>query len=334
MIKRGGAGLKFDNDFFNTEVREGFEISSMMKRAWAAQMEVFQVVSDICNRNGIRYFADFGTLLGAVRHKGMIPWDDDIDISLMRDEYNELIRILPGELPYGFVVAGMYADCERLQNAAFVPQLRVIADEELWNFNDYMKYFHGFPYQRAGIDIFPLDYISKDKEFADMQKQIIKLGMEILGKWNELNREGSLDKFVSEFGQLCNVNIELREDTKNYIWKLIDKVSSLCYRDEADYVSSMAFWIDNESYKMRKECFDDVIEMPFENFVIKAPKGYDEVLKAEFGDYMIPVKGTADHTYPFYGHMEQELIHQIRNVGFKGSVDEFCEEVASGRLRV
>lgn len=44
-----------------------------------------------------------------------------------------------------------------------------------------MKYFHGFPYQRAGIDIFPLDYISKDKEFADMQKQIIKLGMEILG---------------------------------------------------------------------------------------------------------------------------------------------------------
>lgn len=130
MIKRGGAGLKFDNDFFNTEVRDGFEISSMMKRAWAAQMEVFQVVSDICNRNGIRYFADFGTLLGAVRHKGMIPWDDDIDISLMRDEYNELIRILPGELPYGFVVAGMYADCERLQNAAFVPQLRVIADEE------------------------------------------------------------------------------------------------------------------------------------------------------------------------------------------------------------
>ena len=49
---------------------------------------------------------------------------------------------------------------------------------------------------------------------------------------------------------------------------------------------------------------------------------------------MIPVKGTADHTYPYYGHMEQELIKQIRRVGFKGSVDEFCEEVASGRLRV
>lgn len=49
---------------------------------------------------------------------------------------------------------------------------------------------------------------------------------------------------------------------------------------------------------------------------------------------MIPVKGASNHDYPFYGHMEQELIKQIRNVGFKGTVDEFCEEVSSGRLRV
>lgn len=58
------------------------------------------------------------------------------------------------------------------------------------------------------------------------------------------------------------------------------------------------------------------------------------MLSAEFGDYMTPVIGSADHRYPFYGHMEEELIRQIRNVGFKGSVDEFCEEVSSGRLRV
>lgn len=87
--------MKFDDDFFKAEVREGFEITSMMKRAWAAQMEVFQVVADVCRKNKLRYFADWGTLLGAVRHKGMIPWDDDIDICLMREEYNELIKILP-----------------------------------------------------------------------------------------------------------------------------------------------------------------------------------------------------------------------------------------------
>ena len=63
-------------------------------------MEVFQVVADVCRKNKLRYFADWGTLLGAVRHKGMIPWDDDIDICLMREEYNELIKILPKELPH------------------------------------------------------------------------------------------------------------------------------------------------------------------------------------------------------------------------------------------
>ena len=71
--------MQFTQDFFKPEIREGFEIPAMMKRAWAAQMEVLQVVADICEENSLQYFADWGTLLGAVRHQGFIPWDDDID---------------------------------------------------------------------------------------------------------------------------------------------------------------------------------------------------------------------------------------------------------------
>ena len=326
--------MNFEHNFFLTEVREGFEISSMMKRAWAARMEVFKIVADICRKNKLRYFADWGTLLGAIRHKGMIPWDDDIDICLMREEYNELIKILPNELPYGFVVAGMYASSERLQNAAFVPQLRVIADETLWDFNDYMKYFHGFPYQRAGIDIFPIDYISRNSDFTDIQKKIIQLGLMILEQWNDLQKSNSLEQCVKNFSNLCNINIPLNSTSQNQIWKIIDNISSLCYKEEADYVTEFQFWIKKDDYKIPKECYDNVIRIPFENFSINAPSNYDRVLRAEFGDYMTPIKGCADHDYPFYGHMEQELIRQIRNVGFNGSVDEFCEEVSSGRLHV
>lgn len=326
--------LEFSADYFKTEVRDGFEIPAMMKRAWAAQMEVLHVVAGVCKNNGIRYFADVGTLLGAVRHKGMIPWDDDIDICVVREEYNRLIQVLPKALPHGFVVAGMYADSERLQKAAFVPHLRVIADETLWNFNDYMRYFHGFPYQRVGIDIFPMDYISRDIGITNVQKQIIRLGIETLRDWNKLGENGMLDEYVNGFQKLCNVSFDNVNNVKNYMWKIIDKISSISYREEADYITNIFYWLDNDNYKMKKECYDYTIELPFENMNIVAPEMYDEVLRAEYGDYMVPVKGAADHDYPFYGHMESELIKQIRNVGFKGSVDEFCEEVASGRLRV
>lgn len=325
--------LEFSADYFKTEVRDGFEIPAMMKRAWAAQMEVLHVVAGVCKNNGIRYFADGGTLLGAVRHKGMIPWDDDIDICVVREEYNRLIQVLPKALPHGFVVAGMYADSERLQKAAFVPHLRVIADETLWNFNDYMRYFHGFPYQRVGIDIFPMDYISRDIGITNVQKQIIRLGIETLRDWNKLEENGMLDEYVNGFQKLCNVSFDNVNNVKNYMWKIIDKISSISYREEADYITNIFYWLDNDNYKMKKECYDYTIELPFENMNIVAPEMYDEVLRAEYGDYMVPVKGAADHDYPFYGHMESELIKQIRNVGFKGSVDEFCEEVASGRLR-
>lgn len=326
--------LEFSADYFKTEVRDGFEIPAMMKRAWAAQMEVLHVVAGVCKNNGIRYFADGGTLLGAVRHKGMIPWDDDIDICVVREEYNRLIQVLPKALPHGFVVAGMYADSERLQKAAFVPHLRVIADETLWNFNDYMRYFHGFPYQRVGIDIFPMDYISRDIGITNVQKQIIRLGIETLRDWNKLEENGMLDEYVNGFQKLCNVSFGNVNNVKNYMWEIIDKISSISYREEADYITNIFYWLDNDNYKMKKECYDYTIELPFENMNIVAPEMYDEVLRAEYGDYMVPVKGAADHDYPFYGHMESELIKQIRNVGFKGSVDEFCEEVASGRLRV
>lgn len=326
--------MNFVDNFFKRETREGFEIDEMMKRAWAAQMEVLVVIDEVCKKNNLQYFAYAGTLLGAVRHSGFIPWDDDIDICMKRDEYDKLIKILSKELPYGFVVAGMYAENERLRKAAFVPHLRVIADETLWNFNDYMKRFHGFPYQRVGIDIFPLDALSEDMEQTKIQKNIIGYGIPLLRDWEILESQQELEAGLQELERLSGMQIPRGDGTQNWIWRMLDAVSSLHPIDKAKDLTRYNILAGVDRFQFEKAWFDDVVYLPFENIEIPAPIKYEEVLKTLFGDYSIPKKGMADHDYPFYGHMEEELKKQIVAVGFNGSVEEFCEKVSKGQLYV
>lgn len=326
--------MEFAKEFFQKEVRYGFEISEMMKRAWAAELEVLQVVDEVCKKNQITYFADWGTLLGAVRHRGFIPWDDDIDICLKREDYNKLVKILPEELPDGFVMAGMYAREERLQKAAFVPQMRVMADELKWDFNDYMRYFHGFPYQRIGIDIFPLDYIPRNYEVREFQENAVRKGLEVIKYWDFLKSSGNLEKVIGEFERYCGITIPRDAGILNRIWRTIDAIISGCYEQEADEITNYFSWLKRDEFHIKKEWYDKVEYLTFEGMEIPVPGDYDKVLKAKFGDYTKFVQGKSGHGYPFYGHMEGELKKQIRAVGFQGDVEEFCEAVSTGKLRV
>ena len=91
--------LEFSDDFFKGEEIDGFYVQPVLKRCWAATMELLSIIDSICKRHGITYFADWGTLLGAIRHKGYIPWDDDMDITMTRINYEKFIKVAPNELP-------------------------------------------------------------------------------------------------------------------------------------------------------------------------------------------------------------------------------------------
>ena len=74
-----------------------------LRQAQLRMLEIVKAVDEVCRRHDIHYWIDAGTLLGAVRHKGFIPWDDDVDIAVMREEYGKLRDCLMKELPVDFV---------------------------------------------------------------------------------------------------------------------------------------------------------------------------------------------------------------------------------------
>ena len=93
--------MRFSHKFYEDEIRCDFLIPSMVKRTWAAQMEILADLDSGCRKCGLSYFAEWGTLLGTVRHAGFIPWDDDMDICMKRKDYMYLIdnvsSVLPGD---------------------------------------------------------------------------------------------------------------------------------------------------------------------------------------------------------------------------------------------
>ena len=144
---------KYSYEYFMDEVRDGFFVPGMMKRLWMSDFNSYEALQDVCDELGVNCSAVWGTLLGAVRHGGFVPWDDDIDIEMKRDEYVALEEYSDkGNLADDFWISDYKKEeTENLVRRWMSSKSLVIPYDE-WKDN------FGFPFVSI-IDIFIQDYI-------------------------------------------------------------------------------------------------------------------------------------------------------------------------------
>ena len=288
---------KFEDAFFEDEWREGFFVESKMKRAWAAQMVVLEEIDRICKSHGIQYFADSGTLLGAVRHKGFIPWDDDIDIAMKRNDYNKFMQVVREELPAGWALCNAAVSHGGEWGQAFA---RVINGKKICFNEEHLTKYYGCPYV-VGVDIFPLDNLPDDKEEQIILYSLMKIAYGIIFDLQK-NELETANKRLMELEQYCNIKLDRNGNLQRQLFQLMDTLSSSYLNDETAELVLYSWWAyKDKKYSYKQEWYKESIEVPFENMMIPIPIGFDGALKAMYGeDYMVPVRGTADHDYPFY----------------------------------
>ena len=288
--------MRFSDDFFKTETRLDFVIEEEMKRAWAAELEVLFLFDDVCHRNGIRYFLDFGTLLGAVRHHGFIPWDDDIDVCMLRKDYMRFLSIADKVLPKPYEVKSFYSDDPNDQPTATVFNRHQPADDDRIT-----ELFHGCPYM-VGMDIFPLDYIPRDPESFSLLKALYSAAYDLGHDFEKYEAEGTALSFIEQLQELTGVSFDLSGDLRRQVWNLSERIAMMFDENECDSVGWLSDIICHGDHAVRKkEWYLDSVRVPFENIYADIPRDYESVLRARFGQNYFDCQNVGGaHDYPFY----------------------------------
>lgn len=298
--------MNFEHEFFEDEVRDGFFVPAEIKHAWAAELEVLSEVDRICKKYNINYYADWGTLLATVRHEGFIPWDDDLDIVMKREDYKKFLEVAPDEMLPGYSVYN-YSNHDDF----WLFLARVVGKQRICFEDDHLRRFHEFPYI-AGVDIFVLDYVSRDEE-AESERD--KLALYIIALADHIGDDRCEDKVVRNWlhilEQKCNIFVpymENRSELRRHLYGVAELLFARFSNEESDSLSQLfPFGLKNKNSKVPKKYYEEAIELSYENTTIPVPLRYCEMLGKKYGDYMKLVRNVGGHDYPFFESQKKQL---------------------------
>lgn len=265
--------------FLEGEDRCGYYVSSQMKQVWAVEMDLLSEFLRICQKNNLPCFIDAGSLLGTIRHKGFIPWDDDIDVCMFRKDYDRLVEIAENEFrpPYKFQC--YYTEDDYPRGHAQIRNINTtgILDGERW----YTIHFN----QGIFIDIFVLDYVPQKPDERKKLERKINLYNRILISKTMHRKIDSIKHFIRDL-----IVGRMRFIPGGYRYYARKKDEALRKTPKSEYVAPLGFIFDTEKRIRSPELYKETIWLPFEFVEVPVPIGYDTYLRTRFGDYMKPAQ--------------------------------------------
>lgn len=298
--------MSVEETFLFDEVRCGFVVPAAIKQAWAAELEVLMEIDRVCRLHDITYYADWGTLLGAVRHGGFVPWDDDLDIVMKRADYQKFMEAARLDMEEGFDVQTF-----RNQLDFWLFMGKVVNKNHFCFTKEHLRRFHNFPYI-ACVDIFVLDYVYKDPLKEEERKTICKYMLGIAdgiveGQIKGEDREWHLRRLEQMTGRHYD-RIEDPVAMGRYLYGEVEKRFAEVPEQETDDLVQMFPWGLKETARYYpKEYYKEPVFLPFEYTTIPVPPLYDKMLRERYGDYLRPVKDAGAHDYPFFEGQKKNL---------------------------
>lgn len=243
------------------------------------QIELLLEIDRICTENHIEYHLFAGTLLGAIRHKGFIPWDDDIDICMLRKEYERLLEVIQNN-----------------PNSKYFLQNYQTDNHSDFHFSKFRKngtllrtksYEETRMHEGISIDIFPMDNVKPKALFGKIHQFQCRVLFQFVFSMNKnrVKQARNSIKRIARYGLYYFGKLVTRE----FIHTLLSKSITMFSNHQTDYVGCLTNGASNHEFQhftIKSSVFKETVLHEFEGYMFPIPKEYDYVLTKNYGDYM------------------------------------------------
>lgn len=288
--------LDIPESFFEGEERCGYYVSPEMKKVWAVLLDMLNEVAHICKKYDIKWFADGGTMLGAVRHGGFIPWDDDIDVRMLRPDYDRFVEVAQKELKYPYFFQTEMTDPGSLRCHA---QIRNCETTGILKSEANGRYQFN---QGIFLDIFPWDSINDDDSLVEEQIEEMRSAIAPLRQKRYFAYDYCWQKRRNLIAWTYNaikawwIRKFVVGSTK---WRAqFAKVEAIMTKYEGantKKVGNLSLVQYRKNWTGPREDYDEAVYLPFEMLKIPVTSQFECALTVQYGNWKEFSIGTSSH---------------------------------------